>query len=159
MQKYVIVQFLEDVPVGTEFMMSDWPLHITLVANFAINLSQGQIIEGFKYIVGQQSACEAIAGEDEYFGPEKQVHVTLLEPTKQLMDLHLNLVSPLRRFNAVFDEPKYLESGYRAHATVQKTRRLKHGDKVAINELSLVDMFPDQDIKKRKVLSKVKLIA
>lgn len=159
MQKYVIVQFLEDVPVGVEFNMSYWPLHVTLVANFAVNLPQNKIIEHFNHIVAQQKVCESIAAEDDYFGPEKQVHVMVLEPTNQLMDMHLNLVEYLKNLDAVFDEPKYLESGYRAHATIQKTQKLQLGDKVTINELSLVDMFPDQNIKNRKVLSNARLIA
>lgn len=159
MQKYVIVQFLEDTPVGDEFDMSEWPLHVTLVANFAVNLPQNKVIEHFNHIVAQQCVCESKAAEDDYFGPEKQVHVTVLEPTKQLMDIHLNLIAYIKKLDAVFDEPKYLESGYRAHATIQKIQTLQLGDKVRIEELSLIDMFPGQNIKKRKVLSKLKLIA
>lgn len=158
MQKYVIVQFLEDVPVGVEFNMSDWPLHVTLVANFAVDLPQDKVIEHFEHTVSLQHTCVSMTTEYDYFGPEKQVHVAVLEPTKLLMDMHLNLVEYLKTLDAVFDEPKYLESGYRAHATIQKTQKLQLGVKVVINELSLVDMFPDQNIKKRKVLIKMKLI-
>lgn len=36
-QKYAIIQLFEDMPVGTEFPSSNWPLHITIADTFAID--------------------------------------------------------------------------------------------------------------------------
>ena len=37
MQKYVIVYFIDRKSVPDEFLASEWPLHITLLANFTIS--------------------------------------------------------------------------------------------------------------------------
>lgn len=36
MQKYVLVKLLEKIEEGAEFLARDWPLHVTLVANFSV---------------------------------------------------------------------------------------------------------------------------
>ena len=58
----------------------------------------------------------------------------------------------LKRVGATFDEPQYQEEGYRAHATVQVDKRLYKGDIVTIDNLTVVDMFPHDDINRRKTM-------
>lgn len=157
MQKYVIVKFLEQVDEGTEFPASSWPLHITLASNFVVDWENTDLFEKLSALLAKRKPVEATVGEDEYFGPQKQVHVTLLEMNEELTSLHNDIVALLKGCDAVFDEPQYLEKGYRAHATVQQHTRLHKGDAVRIDELTIVDMFPRGDISRRKVLRTIKL--
>ena len=80
-----------------------------------------------------------------------------MDMTPELMNLHKQIIKTLRDAGAIFDEPQFNEDGYRAHATVQKAHRLNEGDSVLIDEVTIVDMFPNQDITRRKILKTIKL--
>ena len=153
MQKYCIVTFLEDVSDGTEFPMSAWPHHITLAANFVINKSVGRLIEIVSDFAKNHNEFEAIAGDDDYFGSDGKVLVTKLETNPQLKAAHEELISQLVSEGSQFDHPQYNNDGYIAHATVWFEKRLYKGNKILFNKLSVVDMFPDEDIHQRKVLA------
>lgn len=157
-QKYVLVKFLEDMDEGAEFIADNyWPLHITLVANFTIPFSAEKLYEILASTLKDQQAIRVTAGEDELFGANKDIRVTAMKMTPELVRLHKNLVSLLQKEGAIYDEPKYLSDGYRAHATVQTKKRLDAGDEALIDEVTIVDMFPDHDIRKRKVLKTIRL--
>jgi 2'-5' RNA ligase len=156
MQKYVLVKLLEKLDEGAEFPASHWPLHVTLVANFAVDWENTNLYEKLSNVLAQQPPIQVTAGDDEYFGPEGKTTVTVLNMNDELKSLHNNLVSVLKSAKAAFDEPRYLEEGYRAHATVQRDIRLNKGDLVSIDELTIVDIFPHEDINQRKVLQTIK---
>jgi hypothetical protein len=153
MQKYVIVTFLEDVSDEAEFPMSAWPFHVTLAANFVINKPVDQLNEMVADFAKSYEEFNAIAGDDDHFGPEGKVLVTKLEMNPQLKVVHEALISLLESTGALFDQPQYNNEGYIAHATVWHEKRLNKGDKVLFDTLSIVDMFPHSDIKQRKVLA------
>jgi 2'-5' RNA ligase len=159
MQKYVIVTFLENIPDGTEFAMSAWPLHITLAANFTIKQSEAQLNQLVANFSRHHKAFEAIADEDDYFGAEGQVLVTKLAMNPRLKSFHSELISLLESTGANFDQPQYNNEGYIAHATVWREKRLNKGDKVVFDRISIVDMFPNNDIKQRKVLASFSLLS
>lgn len=157
MQKYVLVKLLEQMDEGTEFSASNWPLHVTLASNFVVDWETTGLFEKLSMLLAEREPVKAVAGSDEYFGPQKQVHVTLLEMSSELASLHNDIIALLKSVGAVFDEPRYLEAGYRAHSTVQRHARLHKGDAVNIDELTIIDMFPHNDINRRKVLRTIKL--
>jgi hypothetical protein len=78
--------------------------------------------------------------------------------TPELWLLHMHLITLLKNVGATFDEPQYQEEGYRAHVTVQQDKRLRKGDAIAINDLTVVDMFPHNDISRRKTMRTFKLL-
>lgn len=157
MQKYVLVKLLEKLEEGAEFPSSNWPLHVTIVANFAIDWNGNDITKKLQLLLAEQKPVKLIAGDDEYFGPQGNILVTVLNENDSLLSFHKKLVSLLKDSGGTFDEPQYLEDSYRAHATVQKDTRLEKGDHVLIDELSVIDMFPDEDINWRKLLKTIKL--
>lgn len=159
MQKYVFVKLLEKLDEGTVFPASHWPLHVTLVANFTVDWKTTDLHEKLSNVLAQQRPIQVTAGNDEYFGSEGKTRVTVLNMNDELKALHHVLVTVLKDANAVFDEQRYLEDGYRAHATVQRKIRLNEGDIVNIDELTVVDMFPGGDINQRKILQTIKFSA
>ncbi len=159
MQKYVLVKFLEPVHEGDEFIADNyWPLHITLVANFTVPYDAQELADVIGDKLRDQKALELVAGADEYFGANRDIQVTAMVMTPDMLELHKKLVGILETEGAAFDEPKYMKDGYRAHATVQKKARLHTGDSVAIDEITIVDMFPDSDIHKRRVLQTIRFL-
>lgn len=158
MQKYVLVKFLESMSEGEEFIANNnWPLHITLVANFAVPFDAQNLLMILTEQLKEQKAIPIIAGKDEFFGQHKDIQVTTMKMTPGLLSLHEALVALLKSHGAEFDEPKYMNKGYRAHATIQTGARLNENDNVLLDEVTIVDMFPDNDITKRRVLQTVKL--
>ncbi|HEU4966102.1 MAG TPA: 2'-5' RNA ligase family protein [Candidatus Saccharimonadales bacterium] len=156
-QKYVIVQFLESVADGTEYDAKHWPLHVTLASNFVVDRRAVDLFGELAELASNECSVTTTAGDDDYFGPQKQVHVTALTMTLELQTLHNHIIGLLKNLGAVFDEPQFQEEGYRAHATVQANKRLYKGDTVTIDELTVVDMFPKNDVTRRRTMRTFRL--
>ena len=156
MQKYVLIYLLEKLEEGTEFSATNWPLHVTLASNFIVDWDATEFFIKLSDLLTSQKPIETTANTEEYFGPKKQVKVTILDMTPALMTLHTDIIALLKSVGATFDEPHYLEAGFRAHATVQPHACLHKADHVTINELTIVDMFPHGDINQRKLLQTIK---
>lgn len=156
-QKYVIVKFLEPVADGTEFDAKQWPLHVTLASNFVVDRKAVGLFDKLVELASNESHVTTTASDDDYFGPQKQVQVTTLTMTSELQTLHNHIIALLKSLGATFDEPQYQEAGYRADATVQSDKRLYKGDTVVIDELTMVDMFPGDDISRRRTMQTFKL--
>lgn len=156
-QKYAIIAPLEKIDEGSEFLSSNWPLHITIADTFAIDLDATNFLDKLSTHLAKQRAITTVAGDDDYFGAQKQTQVTLLGTNRELLDLHYLVVALLKSASAVFNEPHFTGAGYKPHATVQRHARLHKGDSVRIGELSLIDMFPGSDPYLRKVIKTIRL--
>lgn len=132
--------------------MYDWPLHVTLSPRFAVDIDQKHFLTDLSNLISKQNPVKTIVKKDASFGRDSQIHVSLLDLTPQLFKLHNDLLDLLESYGAVFDEPNYSRSGYKPHVTVQKSGRVFEGDIITIDSLTLVDMFPERDIKQRKIL-------
>jgi 2'-5' RNA ligase len=159
MQKYVLVKLLEQLEPGAEFAAKDWPLHITLVSNFAVDRLTTRLDQRLENLMNTHNPIPATAGGEALFGADETVRVTVLEENASLSALHKATVDLLRNLGAQFDEPRYLEAGYRAHATVRPQARLNQADTILIDEITLIDMYPRNDISRRKVLRTFQLKA
>ena len=133
--------------------MTDWPLHITLADVFAINLGS-DLVKKLKELFSDERPVITAANKDAVLGEAK---VVLLEKNDKIKNLHQHLVDLLESNGAVFNNPEFTKEGFLPHCTIQKDERLNLGDKIIINEITLVDMFPNNNWKKRKVLYSFKL--
>jgi len=156
-QKYTIICLLEDAEEGYSFSSSDWPLHTTFVDTFAIDWDVETLQKKVLELAQEQISTSTNGIKDEYFGPDKEVHVILLEKNEDLKTIHYALLQKLKEGNLRLNDPQYSEDGYLPHSTVQKHRQVKVGDAVSINNLALIDMFPNEDPYQRKVLKIIKL--
>ena len=157
MQKYVIAKFLAPIADGTEFDAKHWPLHVTLAGNFAVDRKTVGLFEKLSDLAANEQPITAVAGDDDYFGPQGQVQVTTLDMAPELQALHNHVITLLKDVGATFDAPQYQEAGYRAHATVQVANRLHEGDVVTIDDFTVIDMFPHDDIDRRRTMKTFKL--
>lgn len=156
-QKYTIISLLEDVEEGYEYPSNKWPLHITLADTFAIDGDINELIEKLTELAKTIKPVSCIASHDEYFGPEQQTQVAILDMSKDLVALHYEVVELLKKAGVKFNDPQYTESGFRAHSTVQPHARINIGETVMIKNLALVDMLPNKDPYQRKILRLFKL--
>lgn len=156
-QKYTIIALLEEVSEGYEFPSNTWPLHVTIVDTFAVTWTSEELVTKMTEESITFKPATAVAASDEYFGPEKQVHVVILDMSKELIALHYDVLNLLKEGGLTLNDPQYSETGFRAHSTVQAHARVNIGDSLKITNLALVDMFPGEDPYQRKILKIIKL--
>lgn len=156
-QKYTIVQFFDDIDEGYEYSSDSWPLHSTIVDTFAIDWSVDEMVAELEGVLQNHAPANSEAEEDRFFGENGQVQVVLLNRSDSLVELHMNVLSTLEKGGLALNDPQFARDGFLPHATVQKHARLNKGDKVQFTALSIVDMFPDEDPYKRKVLKTIKI--
>lgn len=148
-QKYCLVSFINPIEIGTEFSMENWPLHVTLADVFAIDLLHTEIELKLNILLSDKPVVKIFANQEVILGTTK---VVLLDKTSEIIDLHLSLIELLEKNGAFFNSPEHIKSGFIPHCTIQKSERLNKGDRISIDRISLVDMYPDQDWQQRRVL-------
>lgn len=153
-QKYCLVAFYQPQAIGTEFSMTEWPLHVTLADVFAIDRADTSIDEKIRNVVESHNPFGIKVGEQTTLGITP---VTLLDKTDALVDLHNRLVDLLEQNGATFNTPEFTRAGFLPHCTIQTTGQLQKGDIFTVRELSLIDMFVDNDWQRRKVLNTFEL--
>lgn len=154
-QKYTIVQFFDDIAEGYEYSSDNWPLHSTIVDTFAIDLSVDEMTNRLTDVLKSHAIADSEAEDDRFFGENGQVQVVLLNRSESLVKLHQDVLVALEEGGLKLNDPQFARDGFLPHATVQKHARLHKGDKVQFTALSIVDMFPDEDPYKRKVLKTI----
>lgn len=155
-QKYCLVQFIEPLDIGSQFSASEWPLHTTLAGVFALDIPT-KIKEEFQHTTSQHACFTLVTEGDTYFGESKDIHVRLLRRTPEIVELHNDLVAFIGRSGGSFNEPHYLGDGFTPHISIPDGFSVQSGEDITIQELSLVDMFPDSDYQQRKVIARFPL--
>lgn len=156
-QKYTIVQFLEPIEPQQTFSMEEWPLHITLADVFAINFDESFIKELASHLSSKECISTESMEEAQLGDHNNPTKVTLIKNTSELQSLHDELINFLQAHDAVFNSPQFTHEGFLPHSTHQRHAHLETGKKINISELSLVDMFVNNNWKLRKVLENYKL--
>jgi 2'-5' RNA ligase len=151
-QKWCLVSLLEPAQEGAVFHWKDWYLHTTIAGVFSADIRQSQLTDKLSTLLANQKPIITTIVENVSFGPpEKPFLVSLLDNTYELQQLHNKIVSLLTNNGAVFNEPKYINAGYKPHVTVQKKSRVYAGETIVIDNLALIDMFAEKDGYKRKI--------
>lgn len=156
-QKYAIIQLFEDMPVGVQFSASSWPLHSTIADTFAIDWDAPTMVAELTEMLSNHEQAMSVAEDDVLFGDQGQVHVVLLQKTDSLMRLHRNVIAVLEQGGWKPNDPQFAKDGFLPHSTVQNHARLKKGDEITFNALSIIDFFPDEDPYERKILATIKI--
>lgn len=154
-QKYVLVHTIKDLPNGYEYVMEDWPLHVTLADVFSIKGTPDDLLHELEHQLSTLTPVTSTVVGETWFGENQNVHVMLLEKTDALQQLHEEILSILDHFNVQFNDPQYTRGGFRPHSTVQKNEALALGDTVTFDSITLIDLFPDEKPYRRRILGTV----
>jgi 2'-5' RNA ligase len=152
MNKYVIVSFLENIPVDTIFADSQWPLHVTLIRPFVSLAKEEELIATLTKALEETKSFSLVGISEEMFGPESNIPVVELERTPQAIALNASLKSA---FDSSMDKSvpdMYTE--FRPHVTSQVGGGITVGGTVGVNSVSLVRYEPGM----RYVLATVRLV-
>lgn len=134
--------------------MSNWPLHITFVNAFAIERSAVEFDRKINNLLENESALDVIAGKASVLGTTR---VILIEYSQQLENLHNKIIELIVENGGILSNPEFNRKGYIPHSTIQTDSRLEEGQKLHIDHISIVDMFPGNDWQQRKVLATFKI--
>lgn len=155
-QKYTVIQLIEPLADGTEWEMGDWPLHVTLADVFSVDGNSKDILRALETLKLTKPVSSQVVGED-WFGPKQNIKVKLLDKSPEFTDLHTQIIKALKSLNVRFNNPEYVLSGFKPHSTVQAEKGLKNNDVVEFNALTLIDMFPDENAYRRRIVHTLKL--
>lgn len=151
MGAYVVVVFIKPVRAGHTFQRSEWPLHITL-ARFDSKEPPDGVTKRIDRAFSGLQAFDVCTGADDFFGRNRSVPVSLVEPHPQLQLLHDRLLDALGA-DVHLLSPHHMRQNFRPHISHQAEGRLHSGDVVHVQQAALVDMRPDGDAKHRRVLA------
>ncbi len=153
-QKWAVASFFESLDNGFEFDYTDNPLHVTLAGVFASKMSGLELSKILENTVSDTKPFKITAKDEKSWG---NIKVMTLEKSEKFNELYWLIQSKLIKKGAEFNEPQYLKEGFTPHCTNQKNSRLYSSDIVEVNSVSLVDMFPDSNGYKRRVLKTINL--
>lgn len=156
-QKYAIIQLFEEVAEGTEFPATNWPLHSTIADTFAIDWNIPTMTEKLVELLKDHPQATSVAEDDRFFGDNGQVQVALIKKTNSLVKLHYDIIELLEQGGWKPNDPQFAKGGFLPHSTVQPRGRLKKGDEVTFDALSIIDMFPNEDPYQRKILKTIRI--
>ena len=156
-QKYTIIQLFKDIPEGTQFSASNWPLHVTIADTFAIDWDVPTMVEKLTQLLSSRTSATSVVENDRFFDNQRQVRVALLKKTDDLVKLHQDIIKVLERGGWKPNDPQFAKEGFLPHSTVQKHTRLNKGDEVIFNALTIIDMFPGENPYQRRVIKTIKI--
>lgn len=136
--------------------MQDWPLHVTLADVFAIHGSSDNLLRDLEKHFGSYRPVHARVIDEAWFGENKDIQVRLLDRTDELQALHEKTLETLDRHGATFNNPEYMREGFKPHSTVQKDDQLHIGDTVTFDSITLIDLFPNENPYRRRILGTVR---
>lgn len=149
-KKYCLVQSLEPLNTEQEFASENWPLHCTIAGVFALDWSE-KLRQELDEIISRHNSFQSIAMDEAWFGPDRSIEVRLLEMTSKLYGLHDDVVSFVERHGDKFKEPRFLRQDFHPHVTMQNNKP-ENGESVLFHNLSLIDMSPNADRTRRRVI-------
>jgi hypothetical protein len=155
--RLVVVLPLQPLTVGDGFTLGAWPLHVTVVPTFVVAVDLSAVVAAISPHLTTQTGFQVRVGQDEGFGRSGRIPVSVVEPSRELCDLHAGLVAVLSDAGAVFDDPEFIGTGYRAHITKTRLAQAYPGDELFLNQATIVDMEPEGDRRLRRVVWAVPL--
>jgi hypothetical protein len=157
MAQYGIATILEAHPVGSEFTTDNLPLHLTHVDSFEIELGTNEFATRLSNLLANQKGFTLRALADELYGPEKDILVTTLELTPELIKFHNTIIGFLDKEKAVLKNPQFNGDNFTPHVSVYGSKRVKIGDYVPINDISIAAMVSQAENANRTVLANIVL--
>ncbi|MBI2589272.1 hypothetical protein HYW35_03695 [Candidatus Saccharibacteria bacterium] len=134
--RYLIAYLLDSLEIGDKFQPS--ALHITILPWFALETDEGPFLTWFYDHFDRVPAFNAEVGTRKLFGPDKDVPVSLMEPERKFMQLHLLALSWFGKVGARWAEKDpYVGNDYIPHVAQRRGFVLNEGDILPISSLTL----------------------
>jgi hypothetical protein len=137
----LICALVKQQPTRTIFR--NWPLHITIVPWFRLDISSSQLAKQLKEHYIGSNAFQVVVLEETQLGYKKRKVVNLVA-NPELMKLEgqtRRLIHALKAW--VVDEADNTRNGFHPHVTALKTGRVREGDSFNCDRLYIVSQHGD----------------
>lgn len=156
MRRFYVAHLVKPKKQGDEWLANHQPLHSTFAYPFNIECDDSIISKKLASVLLNHSVFKVKALKDDYYGPQKDILVTPLEKSPEIMALSKDICRAIIDLGGIPENPAfYGDNGHRPHVTVQDDNRIHEGDIVDINSVSLVESIPQQPINGRKVIDTI----
>lgn len=147
----LICAFLKPQVTGVQF--EDWPLHVTVVPWFRLEISSEDLAAGLRPALAGLKSFRVQAAATEPFGNRHKLANLTCDPTP-FIEIEKRVRALLKKQAAwLVDETTKRHRQYRPHITHQKSGRLKPGDTFSCDSLYIVE----QNGGYKEVIGKVEL--
>lgn len=136
MNEYILVLMLEPVLLGQQFVA--WPLHITLMPWFEIDVAEEKLAQLLEPIVKEHQALDLTAGEHAWFGPRQTVPVILVHKTAELQILHEAVLNLVHQHHWPLVASQYTGKQFNPHASKRRHTELLPETHLKVKEMYLV---------------------
>jgi len=153
MKKYLIVNIVDSSNIPTLFSSEKWPLHLTLLMHFNTDKPVEHIVTELEKCTNKLKAFEVLVESESEFGPNLNVPASIIQASKELSELHANLMGVVKKLDATYDEPIYIGTGYRPHVTTQGGVKLSIGQTLLVDNVTLAERI---EVPKGKLIKIVK---
>ena len=141
MYRYVIVYLLDPLPDGAGFQAKDWPLHVTLLPPFTVDIEPDVLCAELAHVAElNRPVTTNIIGKD-LFGRHGTVPVKTMDKPDGLQQLHDGLAKLATDLGATHVDPRHLGEGYRPHVSDKHHGQADVGQTVHIDNFSLVQII------------------
>ncbi|GAC1391620.1 MAG: hypothetical protein NVSMB46_04790 [Candidatus Saccharimonadales bacterium] len=156
--RYGIATIFEEFPDGYKFSDDNTPLHLTHIDVLEIDINPESFVRGLREHLKNQFRFKVMPLKDTFFGPEKDIPVTLIEQSPKLMEYHSHLVQYLETKHAKFDNPQYLKDGYIPHISIYGIRRVAIGKPIIIKSISVGHKRTDVENPPNRIIATIPLL-
>ena len=141
---------------ASDFSHNRWPLHLTVVGNFALEGSTYDVRDFLVDVTASHPPLTLVGGREDWLADGTLV--TRIEPNVALTELHRELCHGLLLLGARFESSVQIMQHFAPHVAVKKTARLREGDTVTVGQLALIDCAPGGDWTSRAIVARGKLL-
>lgn len=135
--RYFIVYLLKNLAEGVRFTPQE--MHITILPWFALETDEKQFIDWFYTHFDRLHPFDAYVGEQKFFGPKKDVPVSIIEPRDEFWRLHELALSWFGELGARWAEKDpYVGDDFVPHIAQRHGFVLEENQKFHITSLTLV---------------------
>jgi 2'-5' RNA ligase len=139
--RWVVVLPLEPLRAGDVFSVGQWPLHVTLVEPFTTAIDADALGAALEPLAASTAPVPVTIGPDALFGPKHDIPVSLVEDGGRLAPLRADAQDALRALAVDLRHPR---TDYRPHVTAKRHGRVREGDRLTLELLTLVRLRPPE---------------
>ena len=158
MKRYGIATLFETYPDGYEFTEANAPLHLTHVDVVEVDLQPEEFINKLMQHLREQQRFDVIPVGDTFYGPNKDIPVTVIELSAELKSFHEHLIQFLESNGASFDNPQFLKEHYGPHISIYGSRRVSLSEPVTIHSISIGHKRTDIENPPNRIIATIPLL-
>jgi 2'-5' RNA ligase len=135
-----IVAPLAPMKVGDTYVLSNVPLHITVLPNARLRGLPADLLDDAQRAAQSHAPFDVVGDRPAMFGPAADIPVTTVVRSESLLALHEELSTAVRRLNGHPVEPRHWGARFSPHVTTTVDGTgLEPGERLRLDRLALID--------------------